>query len=330
MESLKTESLPPPPGVIGSIRAGFDAIATHMTAIFLPLILDLFLWLGPRLSLEKLYNSIQPEMINFWHASGFSAEDIRRGSEFYAAVLPKLNLFWLVRAVPIGISSLFFARDVQATPLGVSSIISVSSDFDFLGWTFILILIGWIGGGLYFLSVSRLVAVTGQTQPLGTGRAIVQTILVSVLWTGMAMVIGIPLLILLALLVQASTLVAQISILLFSFLFMWLIVPIFFWPHGVFIYRQNALSSIFSSLRLARFTLPTSSMFVLTVFLLNVGLNFLWGIPPKESWMAAVGILGHAFVTTALLAGSFIYYRDLNSWVQTVVEKLKARTLPKA
>jgi hypothetical protein len=279
--------------------------------------------------MQKLYEAIQPAMLSFWRAGGFSAEDIGSVAEFYATMLPKLNLFWLVRAVPIGISSLFFARDVQATPLGASSILSVTSDLDFLGWLFLLTVVGWIGGGLYFRSVSRLVTISGLSEPLSTGRAILQTILVSILWTGVVIAIGIPLFVVLALLVQASTLVAQISILVFSLLSMWLIVPLFFWPHGVFIYRQNALHSLLSSLRMTRFTLPTSSMFVLTVFLLNVGLNFLWSIPSEDSWMTVVGILGHAFVTTALLAGSFIYYRDLNSWVQTVFERLKASTLPK-
>jgi len=329
MESLKTESLPPPPGVIGSLKAGFDTIASHVTAILLPLVLDLFLWLGPRLSMEKLYYAIQPEMLKFWRAGGFSADDIQRVSEFYTTMLPKLNLFWLLRAIPIGIPSLFFARDVHSTPLGVSSILSVTSDINLLGWMFILTVVGWIVGGLYFRNVSRLVTINVQIEPLSTGRAIVQTIVLSILWSTVVMVIGIPLFIILAILIQANSFVAQISILFFSFLSMWLIVPIFFWPHGVFIYRQNALSSIFSSVRLARFTLPTTSMFVLTVFMLTVGLNFLWGIPPEDSWMTVVGILAHAFVTTALLAGSFIYYRDLNSWVQSVLERLKSNTLTK-
>jgi hypothetical protein len=80
---------------------------------------------------------------------------------------------------------------------------------------------------------------------------------------------------------------------------------------------------------MARFTLPTSSMFVLTVFLLSFGLNFLWSIPPKNSWMTAVGILGHSFVTTALLAASFIYYRDMNIWLQGVIEKMRTNSVTK-
>jgi hypothetical protein len=104
---------------------------------------------------------------------------------------------------------------------------------------------------------------------------------------------------------------------------MWVIVPLFFWPHGVFVKRQNVITSMLSSIQLARFTLPTSSIFVLIVFMLAVGLNFIWRIPQGDSWMALVGILGHSFITTALLAGSFIYYRDMSAWLQIVVEKLR-------
>jgi hypothetical protein len=110
---------------------------------------------------------------------------------------------------------------------------------------------------------------------------------------------------------------------------MWVIVPLFFWPHGIFIKKQNVITSILSSVQMARFTLPTSSMFVLAVFLLTFGLNFLWSIPPEDSWITFLAIFGHSFVTTALLAGSFIYYRDMNIWLQTVIEKLRPNTVTK-
>jgi len=115
-------------------------------------------------------------------------------------------------------------------------------------------------------------------------------------------------------------------LLVLSLVSMWVIVPLFFWPHGVFLKRQNFLTSIISSVQMARFTLPTSSMFILTIFLLSVGLNYLWSIPDEDSWMTLIGIFGHAFVSTALLAGSFIYYRDMNAWLQNVIERLKSNT----
>ena len=56
-----------------------------------------------------------------------------------------------------------------------------------------------------------------------------------------------------------------------------------------------------------------------------MGFNALWLTPSPESWMMLVGILGHAFITTALLSASFIYYRDMNIWLEAVLEILESK-----
>jgi len=72
-----------------------------------------------------------------------------------------------------------------------------------------------------------------------------------------------------------------------------------------------------------RFTLPNTGLFLLAFVLINQGLNFLWSTPPSNSWLLLVGIAGHAFISTALLAASFIYYRDINAWLTVVLERLQ-------
>jgi hypothetical protein len=62
-------------------------------------------------------------------------------------------------------------------------------------------------------------------------------------------------------------------------------------------------------------------MFVLSVFLLSRGLSYLWLAPASDSWLMLVGIAGHAFISTTLLAASFVYYRDMNNWLQDVYER---------
>jgi hypothetical protein len=54
MDIQKLETLPPPPGVFGSLKAGFDIVSSRVVLILIPLGLDLFLWLGPRLSVYRL------------------------------------------------------------------------------------------------------------------------------------------------------------------------------------------------------------------------------------------------------------------------------------
>jgi len=105
-----------------------------------------------------------------------------------------------------------------------------------------------------------------------------------------------------------------------------LIVPIFFSSFGIYLRKQNIFTSLMSSIQLTRFALPTSSLFVLTMFLIGVGLNFVWSIPDNNSWFTLIGIFGHAFIMTALLASSFVYYRDTTAWLQMVLERFRAAT----
>jgi hypothetical protein len=323
MNVTKTENLPPPPGIINSIKAGFDIIATHITAILLPLLLNLFLWLGPRLRMDALFNSVKDDVLSIWKTSGIPAEDIQRAMDLYENTIPRINLFWIFHTIPIGISSLFLPQGVSQTPLGDPAILQVSAA-SLLGWIFLLTLFGWIGGGMYFRSVAWLAMADKDAQPLNASRAIVQTVLISIFWGILALFIGMPVFFVLAVVLQFNAFIANLLVLFLSLASMWVIVPLFFWPHGVFIKQQNVITSILSSVQMMRFTLPTSSLFVLTVFLLTFGLNFLWSIPPEDSWMTLAGIFGQSFVATALLAGSFVYYRDMNIWLQSVIEKLRS------
>ena len=41
--------------VLACLAAGFDIVARHPLTVSVPLLLDLFLWLGPRLSLAPFF-----------------------------------------------------------------------------------------------------------------------------------------------------------------------------------------------------------------------------------------------------------------------------------
>ena len=322
----KIETLPPPPGVVGSLRAGFDAIASHLAVILVPLAFDLFLWLGPRLHVDRLFQPAFDELSRYASYSGFPSTDLKTLQENSTLILEQLgqfNLLSALRTFPIGVFSLMSGAMPNQTPLGAPSVIQIDSIFTLLGWIVLLTFIGWMCGGLFFRWVSLVV---DASKPLENriSQSILQTMLMSVTYFVLGIMLGTPLLIVLALIMAASPLLAQGLLLVLGLLSMWLVVPIFFSPHGIFMRRQNAFSSIYTSLRMARFTMPTSSLFVLSVLLIAYGLNYLWNIPSSDSWMALVGIAGHAFVTTSLLAASFIYYRDMQAWLQTVFEKLKA------
>jgi len=91
--------------------------------------------------------------------------------------------------------------------------------------------------------------------------------------------------------------------------------------------QNNFFTSVKVSANLPRRTLPTTVLFVLAVFLLSKGLDILWLVPSETSWLLIVGILGHAFVTTALIASSFVYYQDALRWIREIVRIRDIRTI---
>ncbi|MGE5776436.1 MAG: hypothetical protein ACM33V_09460, partial [Chloroflexota bacterium] len=225
-----------------------------------------------------------------------------------------------------GVSSLLAQKVPLETPFGTQQVIEVQSELAMLGLMLGLILVGWVIGGLYFRWVSGIVMGEEQHEAeISLMRAIAQTLILSVIWMIGLMIIVIPVTVVFWVLLVINPLLASGAGFMILFLSFWVIVPLYFTPHGIFVRRQNAFYSIFTSLRMARFTLPTSGLFVVCVLLLSTGLNYLWSVPPDDSWMKLVGIGGHAFIATTLLAASFVYYRDMNAWLQTVFEQLQQK-----
>jgi len=324
----KLETLPPPPGVIASLQAGFNVVSSHVALIILPLVFDVILWLGPRVSMGNLAANVFKSWVDLFMQYGAPAQEVAQLSSIIPELVDnftKTNLLSRVWTFPIGVPILMLdlpdALPVK-TPLGEQVVIQLPSMLTLLGLLALLTLIGWIVGGVYF----RLVAGASLGEA-GTGigilRTWLQTGLLSLIWIGAYFLILPPLTLVIVFLNAISAILAQIAVFILLLFAFWLVVPLFFMPHGIFAQRQNALVSILNSLRLSRFTLPTSGMFVMSVVLLYIGLNYLWSVPEKDSWLMLIGIAGHAFITTMLLAASFVYYRDMNNWLQVVNERFQ-------
>lgn len=322
---LDAQALPPPPGIIGSIRAGFDAITAHIGLILMPLALDLLLWLGPRVSIDRLMQPVMDEMRRLAPSAGFSAADMQSMIEMYSELLGRFNLLVALRTLPVGISSLMSGRMPVISPLGLPAILQVESLGQLIGLFLVLTVLGWLLGGLYFYRVAGLVLPRPLTEVLPTaGRAVIQTILCSLIWAALFWTLGVPAIFIIYVSFAINSWLGQALLLFLGFAALWLLVPLFFSPHGIYVRKQNAFASFLGGFQLTRLTLPSSSMFVLVVFLVGFGLNLLWAVPAEESWLALVGVMGHAFITTALLAASFIYYREMSTWLQVVLERVRS------
>lgn len=317
---LEVQAIPPPPGIIGSLRVGFDAIASHIAVILVPLGLDVLLWMGPRLNMDRLIQPFLQQWGTFATSSGVQPDSVHAQLTTYQQFFSEFNLLAILRTFPIGVFSLMSGRMPAATPLGTPAVLEVNSTLNLLGLLLLLTILGWILGGFYFRWVAALVV----SDAPGAGQAVVQTLLYSTIWSVLIWILGLPLFVVLYILYTINSLVGEGAVLILAFLSLWLIVPVFFSPHGIFVRKQNAVASFLGGFQLTRFTLPATSLFVLAIALIGIGMNVLWSMPAIDSWLALVGFMGHAFVTTALLASSFVYYHDMTTWLQTVLARLRA------
>ena len=322
---METEQikLPPPPGLFVSLMRGFDSVANHILVILPPVLLDLFLWLGPHLRLKSFLQPIVDQLPAMAKAFPSNIPDVATLQSAWTSVINQFNLFMILRTFPVGATSLLSLQMPVLTPLGAPATLDAGSFGETFSWVLLLVLLGWLIGAIYFFWISG-VALNPEGRSLW--KSIKQTIFLSIIWLGILFILGLPAFLVISMITIFSPILGQIMFFIGALLLIWLIMPVFFSVHGIFTMQLDAFRSILGSLRMVRFTLPNTGLFLLVFVIINTGMNFLWNTPSDYSWWMLVGIAGHAFVSTALLAASFIYYRDINAWLSAVLNQLQKQT----
>jgi len=154
-------------------------------------------------------------------------------------------------------------------------------------------------------------------------KAMLQVILLPVLLIIIFLMISTPIFLFVSILSALSPAIGQFALMSALVIVLWMIIPLYFTPHSIFLFRQNLFTSIMTSISVVRFSLPGSALFLLFAMVLSEGFNILWRIPPQDSWMLLVGILGHAFISTAILFSSFFYLLDAAQFAQQILIKQK-------
>ena len=322
-------TLPEPPNVLQSIRNGFDAITKHLVLLILPVGLDLVLWFAPHLQIKSLIEGLIVEMneVSTLLPADY-AEVVEAGQEIWVMAAERINLMIALRSIPVGIFSLLTSILPIKNPLGTP----VFWDLPSLGGAFVSILviflIGLAFGGIYFSGV-RQAALFDEVKWSKVlrewPRVSLQSILLSLIW----LVLFTAIMILGSCAATGVTIfsfsLGQIVIIMFGVMSFWLIFPLFFSAHGIFSQGQKAWTSLLTSIRLTNLTFMKTSLFIVLALLVNQGLNIVWQIAPEDSWLMLISIIGHAFVSTGMLAASFVYYQDMVRWM----DELQAQRVPK-
>lgn len=326
MESSTETFQTSPPRLIASVVAGFNTVANHAYLILFPIFLDLVLWFGPHIRIKTLFQPLVDAFFKEITSSTINVADMQDLIQKAATKLDGVNLLAGLRSWPIGIPSLFsFSFDkVMITPIGTPLMVDLPTMASVFLFSLLVIVVGIFAGSVFFNSISN--ASIGLKKQFSLSLLFwqfKQSLFLTLLLFILLLLIALPVSFILFLFTLFQLLL--FGYILISFLLLWILLPLVFSAHGIFMFKLNAVNSIATSVRLVRSYLPGTMVFLLAAFFLNEIMNILWRIPPADSWMTLIGVAGHAFIASGLLAASFIYYGSGMRWMQENLQHIAAR-----
>jgi hypothetical protein len=311
------------PNVIQALLSGFNVIANKPYLILLPVLLDLFLWFGPGWRIDGYFKPILQSMSDIPGLTGADyAEAIQALQTFWHDILSQFNLAVSLSTLPIGVPSLMTGESAFINPLGQPLVFELQTNFQIIGLWLVFLVIGFSLGNLYFQNISNQV-LPSPKKPTAKSFlwSFLQIVLMPIFLLIVLVIIGIPAILMLTFINMLSPTFMEFVLFLLAIVLLWVIMPLAFTPHSIYLYKQNLITAMMTSISVVKVSMGQTTWFIMASFVLVRGLNYLWKAPTADSWFLLIGILGHAFIVSAVIAASFYYFVDATKFTQTLVNR---------
>jgi len=314
-----------PLGAIGSLRVGFEVVGRHLWLIILPVLLDLFLWLGPRLSAAPLFKRLAAYLVAQPMPDPTMAPQVEQAVQLLEQTGERFNLFALLAAVPLLDVPSLLARRVpeMMTPLGESPELLITGVLALMAWVAVLIPAGPVLGFVYLNSLARRVRAAriaeGKNKVGAAGRvfetsSVTRKLISMFLFITGLLMAGMLLAPLWSLMVGIVLMVAPpigFLVWILSVAFGgYLALHLMFVVHGVLLGERGLFRATVESFMLIQTQFSSAVALVLLVLVIYEGLGFIWSLPSDGSWTLVVGILGNGCIATGLTAATFVFYQE--------------------
>ena len=306
-----------PLGVIESLQLGFNYLNQHLWLLIPPVLLDIFLWFGPRISISALMTQFldilasQPDLPQEF-STNFSA-----ASESLKNIGTQYNLLSLLAGVFTGMPSLLARLDFAKLGAASGDVIALTSWQGALMWVSILIPIGifigsfWLTCVVYALRRERLFskAFFGRWGWLWL-NANLYLILLFVGLMAFSLFIGLIGAMLTMALGSAGALMFSVFWMLFIGFSIWLSIGLYFVLTAIALDGVNVASAIWRSLNVVGRNALSILGFLILAVLLTEGFSRIWWQLSAKTWGVFLSIIGNAYLGSAIVAASFLLYQS--------------------
>ena len=327
------ESVNKPIGVIDSLQGGFNLVNRHPWLLVLPVLLDLLLWRGPRLSLAPLLVRVQDLIFNQPDLPAEFAESATLASESFHTFGSNFNLLSLLTGAVIGFPSFLSRFDAVSAITTTAPIIQIESVSTALLYAAALLLTGLLIGSLWLALIVRY-----QEDELDNWMAVLRR--AGWIWLNAALflaalfitilvvsaVLGIVLT-MLALIAGPSALTLVAIMQLFVFMIViWISIGLSLTVSAIALDGVNVARAVWRSINVVGRNLSSTMGLLLIGLLLTEGFARIWLLLSGSSWGIPLGILGTAYIGVALTAATLLFYRGrYQHWQQTRSAMIQAR-----
>jgi|Deesub1362A_J573_1020465.scaffolds.fasta_scaffold00976_4 hypothetical protein len=308
----------PPIGVLQSLARGFDRVTAQPLLLLPPVLLDLFFWFGPRLRLPWAW--LDPRR-NGGLPPGLGEQSVRNLQAALQELAARLNIFVILGAPPLGLPTLMARRMPLEAPLGPAPALELQNPLLLIPLLLLLLASGQLMGAQFHLWMARHVA---GAQTAGRAlRASLRLVGIALLAYLTLSVLSFALLVVLGLLISLPAIVGAVVFFVAFTMGFWLVIYLAFTPHGIARYGLSIPRAALESVLLVRWNLPG----VVGLFGVGFGITWLtnqvWSMPYEHSWYSGLAIVGHALISTTLLAASYVFYQGRREWLLAMQERAR-------
>lgn len=303
-------------GVLDALTAGFDQVRRQPWLMIVPLILDLFLWVGPRLEAQALYAQFEPNLKSI--STDLDVEGRQAVQDMSALLkefLGRYNLFaWLSVGV-VGVPAVNTTVDATA-PLvtGAPSLkLPITDVGAYLGAALGLSAVGLLLGGLFWAMLTlplrdeRFSLRVWLRNGLAVGG---QLLVLAAALMMIAVILMFPVSIFMALISAVSLGLASLLPALIVTAAIWVIFYLAFTVHGLALYQLPLARALRLSALIARIFFVSTLGLAAVSIVIYVGLGLIWELFAPDSWLRLIAMAGNAFIVAGLASASLIYYQN--------------------
>lgn len=295
----------PLPGIPATIGAGFDLVTRRLWLVALPVALDVFLWLGPRLSFQPLVEQMLTQL-----PAEAMLVDPRPTLELIAG---RTNLFTYLSVLLAGVPALMTGITPEKTPIQ-PQVLQLSN---WGQWTALLIgltLAGLLLTALYYTLIAR-AAASPETESRGSLvshvlRSFGRLVALAAAFLLILTITILPLTIVAAFVSLLSQTLGTLVLLAVPVVMLWLLLLMSLTPGGMVLNRNSFLRALGESIRLFQLNFVSATGLLLISFGISRLMEALMLTADDGSWLTLASLIGHAFISTSLIAAAFIFYRD--------------------